>query len=103
MGTPDSIEAKAFAKFVEMGEGRVRAALDNNVLATERPYAKRWLHILEESRQAATRLTESRFLKAAEDSATAATRSARWAGFAVIVSIAALLVASWPFISKFWE
>lgn len=39
-------------------------------------------------------------LAVAERSAKAAERSARWAGFAIAISLAALIVAAWPFVDK---
>jgi hypothetical protein len=43
---------------------------------------------------------EERATAAAERAADAADRSARWAGWAIAVSMAALLVAGWPFIKE---
>lgn len=56
----------------------------------------------DEREQHIARLIE-RSTVAAEDSAKAATRSAKWAGWALFVSIAALIVAGWQHIAAWLQ
>lgn len=49
------------------------------------------------------RALKEREVQAAETAAEAAKRSARWAGWAVFISVTALALAAWPYISKLWE
>jgi len=96
----DEATKRQFARFEAMGEAQVRAALENNTLGVRRPYAKRWLAHLDAERQGVDEDLAERAVIAAEVSAAAAEKSARWAGLAVFIALAALVVAAWPYLPK---
>lgn len=88
---------------VALPEITIRAALEAGDIHPRNEWRVReWLaeqqRELDAVEQAANEAHRQRELGAAERAAVAAEKSARWAGFAVAISVAALFVAAWPYL-----
>lgn len=81
--------------------GALRAKVQSGEMAGENArWAKAWL--VEYDELAAPAQAE-RELQLLERSATAAESQAKWSRAAIGISLAALLISAWPYISKVWE
>lgn len=81
--------------------GLLRSKVQSGEMAGENArWAKAWLQQYDEL--AASGQTE-RELQLLERSARAAEAQAIWSRAAVVIAIAALVVAAWPYVAKLWE
>lgn len=81
--------------------GALRAKVQSGEMAGENArWAKAWLVQYDEL---AAPAQAERELQLLERSAIAAESQAKWSRAAVAISIAALVIAGWPYIAKLWE
>lgn len=83
------------------GETKLLSALERGEITGARArFVTEWFNRRVRAGQAVAAAAQS----SREERATAAAeRAARWAGWALFMAAAALLVSAWPYIIKFWE